>query len=262
MTKKSEHDSPEQVLHQYRKERHADYNSRSSRLDELAFKTSERYDQWILTLSGGALALSLTFLEKIAPEPETMTLWLLGLSWLSFIGAILSGFFAIHYSREAIYREMDIARENYEAFVSTSTTQNMQGSPQSIKDNLPRLRCETANIVSRSCLAAGTGLLCLFALINLVIAKTPKFGESGKEAAIKLNLPPPIFSSITNTNEGTTMSKDANKPVQIQGVKPSAADGSIKGVRIGDPTTAVKSSYSPRQQDTPPPPPPPPPAKK
>ena len=166
------------------------------------------------------------------------------------------------YERNLKTGDMDIARENYEAFVSTSTTQNMQGSPQSIKDNLPRLRCETANIVSRSCLAAGTGLLCLFALINLVIAKTPKFGESGKEAAIKLNLPPPIFSSITNTNEGTTMSKDANKPVQIQGVKPSAADGSIKGVRIGDPTTAVKSSYSPRQQDTPPPPPPPPPAKK
>ena len=189
----SQEDSPEQVLHQYRKERHADYNARSSRLDELAFKTSERYDQWVLTLSGGALAISLTFLEKIAPQPAPMTLWLLGLSWLSFIGAILAGFFAIHYSREAIYREMEIARENYETFVSTSTTQNMQGANQPTKDNLPRTRVETANIVSRSCLAAGTGLLCLFALINLVIAKSPQIGESPKEATVKLFLPHQSF---------------------------------------------------------------------
>lgn len=84
--------SPGQVLHQYQKERHADYSARSIRLDELAFKTSERYDQWVLTLSGGALAVSLTFLEKIAPEPVPATLWFLALSWLSFIGAILAGF--------------------------------------------------------------------------------------------------------------------------------------------------------------------------
>src|ERR1035441_8332712 len=142
---------------QYKKDRHEAYLLRRNLLNDFAFKTSERYDQWVLTLSGGALAISLTFLEKIAPEPAPMTLWFLGLSWLSFIGAILAGFFAIHYSREAIYREIEIARENYDAFVSTSSTQNMQGDHQPTKNNLPRMRVDTANIVSRSCLAAGTG---------------------------------------------------------------------------------------------------------
>src|ERR1035438_4775715 len=76
-------ESPEMVLHKYQKDRHAAHVAISNRFDDLAFKTSERYDQWILTLSGGALAISLTFLEKIAPEPTKWTLFLLGFSWRS-----------------------------------------------------------------------------------------------------------------------------------------------------------------------------------
>jgi len=256
-------DSPDHVLHQYRKERYVDYIARSTRLDELAFKTSERYDQWVLTLSGGALAISLTFLEKIAPQPAPWTLWLLGLSWLSFISAILAGFFAIHYSREAIYREMDIARENYDAFISTSTEKNLQGDTQPKKKNPPLSRVETSNTVSKWCLAAGTALLCLFALINLIITKTSKIGESPNESVIKLYLPASVISCITNINTRTTMSEDTNNPVEIQGVPPSAPDGSIKGIHVGDPTGEIHGSYKPiRQQDAPPPPPPPPPAEK
>jgi len=245
-------------LHQYQKERYTDFTARSTRLDELAFKTSERYDQWVLTLSGGALAISLTFLEKIAPEPAPMTLWLLGLSWLAFIGAILAGFFAIHYSREAIYREMEIARENYEFFISTSTTQNMLGDPSPKENNIFLKRVKTANFISRTSLAVGTGLLCLFALINLFIAAPQKNGEQPKEAIVKLYLTAPVISGITNKKIGTIMSKDTNKPFEIQGVTPPAPDGSIRGIHIGDPTTEIQGSYTPTsQQDTPLPPPPP-----
>lgn len=251
--------SSEQVLHQYQKERYAHFIARTNQLDELAFKTSERYDQWVLSLAGGALAVSITFLEKIAPHPAPWTLWILALSWLSFIVSILAGFYAIHHSREAIYREMEIASENYDTFISTCSTQNMLGETPTKKENEPRFKVENSNKCARGCLAGGTFCLCVFALMNLVVSKNIKIGSSQEDTSVKLYLPASIISCINNTNIGTPMSKETNKP--IQGATPPTTDGSIKGIHVGDPTRSAKGSYTPTQQDTPPPPPQQPPAK-
>ena len=89
-------------------------------MDDFALKTSERYGQWVLIISGGALAISITFLGKIAPHPASNTLFLLGLSWLAYIFAILAGFSAIFVRREAIYRQIEIDDESYEQFRKTT----------------------------------------------------------------------------------------------------------------------------------------------
>jgi hypothetical protein len=44
-------------------------------------KASEAYDKAIMTLSGGALGLSLTFMKDIAQSPRSETIWRLELSW-------------------------------------------------------------------------------------------------------------------------------------------------------------------------------------
>jgi hypothetical protein len=251
----SQPDTPEKVLHQYQIDRHAAHAANDNRLDDLAFKTSERYDQWILTLSGGALAISLTFLEKIAPEPASNTLWLLGLSWLAYISAIVAGFFAIHYSREAIYREMEIARENYNTFMSTSTVDNPSGNAPPTSENRHRTHVSLSNAISRYCLAAGTGLLCTFALINLSSAKISKATEKQKAIAFTLNLPQSVINYLTNANTGTNMSKEGDKPAAIKPVVATPPDGTIKGIHVGD-TTPVKGSYIPPTSNAPIPPPP------
>lgn len=250
-------DPPEKVLHQYQVERHTAHIANNNRLDDLAFKTSERYDQWVLTLAGGALAISLTFLEKIAPEPATSTLWLLGLSWLAFIVAILAGFFAIHYSREAIYREIDIARENYESFMATSTADKPAGDPPSTRENRYRASISRSNVTSRTCLAIGTALLCAFALINLAAGKASKGPEKPREIAVNLQLPQSVINYLTNATTGTNMSKEGSKPEPAKPPTPPPPDASIKGVHVGDPTP-VKGSYTPSATQPPVPPPPPP----
>lgn len=253
----SQPDTPENVLHRYQIERHTAHIANSNRLDDLAFKTSERYDQWVLTLAGGALAISLTFLEKIAPEPATYTLWLLGLSWLAYIVAILAGFFAIHYSREAIYREMQIARENFDSFMASGTAANPAGDPPSKSENPHRAHVSRSNTISRSCLALGTALLCAFALLNLVVGKASKGPEKQKEIAVSLNLPRSVINYLTNAATGTNMSKEGDKPAAIKPIVTTPPDGTIKGVHVGD-TPPVKGSYIPPASQAPIPPPPPP----
>jgi len=249
-------ETPEKVLHKYQKERHAAHVAISNRFDDLAFKTSERYDQWILTLSGGALAISLTFLEKIAPEPTKWTLFLLGLSWLAYIVAILAGFYAIYFSREAIYEEMRIADGKYQVFISTSAVDKMMGDQPPAGENKYTIKVSRANKVSSACLVAGTVLLCGFALVNLGHAPSSKESPGKNELEVKLNFPPSVINYLTNTTTGPTMRKEPNKPVEIKSVTPSQPDGSIKGIHVGDPSTAVQGSYKPPTSQAPIPPPP------
>lgn len=57
---------------------------------EMEHKSSEQHDKAILTLAAGALALSLTFVEKIAPHPKTATVGLIAASWAAFILSIIT----------------------------------------------------------------------------------------------------------------------------------------------------------------------------
>lgn len=80
--------------------------------DKAELEVSRRYDQWILTLSGGALALSITFIEKIAPSPAIHTLHWLKWSWFLFVLSLLGGLVSLLTSQSAIReqrRELDEA---------------------------------------------------------------------------------------------------------------------------------------------------------
>lgn len=110
----------EDAYQKYLRDRHEAHVTGRHSLDDFALKTSERYGQWVLIISGGALAISITFLGKIAPHPASNTLFLLGLSWLAYIFAILAGFSAIFVRREAIYRQIEIDDESYEQFRKTT----------------------------------------------------------------------------------------------------------------------------------------------
>src|ERR1044071_5676495 len=52
--------------------------------------SADHLDKNILTLAAGAIAISLVFLEKIAPNPQPSTLVFLCLAWVSLIGSLLS----------------------------------------------------------------------------------------------------------------------------------------------------------------------------
>src|SRR5262245_49255997 len=61
------------------------------RLELQSYKVEEAYDRTMVTLAGGALAISITFLEKVAPHPVPKdTVWILWVSWGSFVVSLLA----------------------------------------------------------------------------------------------------------------------------------------------------------------------------
>jgi len=71
-------------------EEFGDYLATREQLHQLEIEASGRYDKWLMTLAGGSLALSVTFLDKIAKQPAPETLLYLGLSLVSIGGLSLA----------------------------------------------------------------------------------------------------------------------------------------------------------------------------
>lgn len=68
---------------------HDEYLRRLDRLDRAYTDSIKEYDRLVTWASGGALLISVTFLEKLAPRPRPDTASLLNGSWLLLAGALL-----------------------------------------------------------------------------------------------------------------------------------------------------------------------------
>ena len=125
-------------------------------LNNMELEVSGRYDQWIITLAGGALIFSITFLEKIATQPKPLTLWFLGASWIFLLLTLIFGLFSLLTSQSAIRRERDILDENLGEENPT---------PESQK-NIFATCTHLLNVLSIITFALGIMLLCLFSILN------------------------------------------------------------------------------------------------
>jgi len=86
--------------------------------DEAELEVSGRYDKWILTLSGGALGLSITFIEKIAQNPTPGALSWLKCSWGCLVISLLAALLSLVTSQSAIRenrKELDLAHSEKRA---------------------------------------------------------------------------------------------------------------------------------------------------
>ena len=71
------------------------------------------YDKWILTLSGGAIAVSLTFVKDIiGPKPPDCS-WLLWVGWSALTAALGMGLISIYGSQRAHEQYKDLLDDAY-----------------------------------------------------------------------------------------------------------------------------------------------------
>lgn len=87
------------------------YLSYRENYDKAELEMSGRYDRWIITLSAGALALSITFIKEIAPSPVPCSVLVLVVAWAFLVLSLLSALISLLTSQRAI-RDM---REDYDA---------------------------------------------------------------------------------------------------------------------------------------------------
>jgi hypothetical protein len=154
--------------YEYAKSRYEGYlRDRQAYLKE-SLEISDRFDKAILALSGGSLALSLTFIEKIAPSPLDWSLWFLFVAWLLLTFSVLFGIYALAASQMAIQREIAHLDQSYREFLEAYKTGDVLTIPNSLPyGNRAVGITQSLNILSLICLGFGILLLCVFSLINL-----------------------------------------------------------------------------------------------
>ena len=76
--------------------------------EQLMYKS---FDRAILTLSAGALGISITFINQIAPYPTRDTKWLIISAWMFFSLSVLSTLISFLTSQVACRKQIEICEE-------------------------------------------------------------------------------------------------------------------------------------------------------
>ena len=107
------------------------YDGLKKQVAEGLRSSAAQFDKAILTLAAGALALSLSFVRELAPEPDATTICLLACSWTGFIASIVSTllsfqvsmFAEMHYEKaiDTIHSKPDTDRSNFKSFWKSTT---------------------------------------------------------------------------------------------------------------------------------------------
>lgn len=162
--------------YEYRKQRYEAYIKEREALLNDSLQVSDRYDKAVLTLGGGALALSVTFLEKIAPHPTPWTFSVLALSWACLIASVLFELFALSTSQTAINESIEGLQEQYAEYLRSLGVEedgDKERRPEGKIPNPQRFAKRTRlwNTISIWLLTGGIGMLCLFSVLNLPWSK-------------------------------------------------------------------------------------------
>ena len=192
------------------------YLSTRKSYDEAELEVSGRYDKWILTLSGGALGLSITFIEKIAKSPTPDTLVWLKISWVCLVLSLLTGLLSLVTSQSAIREnrnELDLAHSERRA---------------------PRLifsRCFTyvtngLNWGSLFLFILGVAFLCVFSFTNIDQSITKGGKSHGRE-------------TTATTSNATAEGKDR---VWLRSTTTSSSTERGTGIRSAAPAPSASTS--------------------
>jgi|ERR1041385_578675 hypothetical protein len=185
----------------YRQLRYAEYAKQRGELARSNVELSGRYDQWILTLSGGAVIASIAFLEKIAPHPSSNTVFLLGLAWLCLIVSLLSGFLSLLTAQYSAAHQIELLDADHAERdqIDQEVAEGKARRSISASENKYNRLTHALNIASPVGLTAGISLLCLFAYANISsVATMPVPIPSKIEVNVRFDNPMPPQTSITN----------------------------------------------------------------
>lgn len=125
------------------------------RLDELRINQITAFDKAVLSLSTGAIGLSLLILQWISGRQNPVEMWAIGLSWIFLLLAILANLISYHMSFEDVSHEIAKIDRDIEA-----------GRRLSEDGNIFRTATLFFNRVSLVCFAVGAILLFWFAYSN------------------------------------------------------------------------------------------------
>ncbi len=150
---------------------HETYLNTRENYDKAELEVSGRYDKWILTLSGGALGLSITFIDKIAKSPAPDTFFWLKMAWACLIFSLLAGLLSLLTSQSAIRENRDELDNSYVE----------ERSPQFKSPRWFTFFTNVLNWGSMFVFVIGVIFLCFFSFVNLNQEISKGAGENDRK---------------------------------------------------------------------------------
>ena len=117
-----------------------------------------QFDKAILTLSGGGLALSLTFIHNVVPISNSINTWSLVIAWILFAFSVMTTLISFISSQFAFDYQLKLAEEYY--------VKNNDKALQKL--NKPARFTKLANIASATAFVLAVLFLLFFVSINIV----------------------------------------------------------------------------------------------
>lgn len=139
----------------------AEYLDEHKALVEMGHKYAENFDKIALTISGGALALSVGFVKDIAPHPAPWSTTLLLLGWCSLGAAILASMMGLYWAQLSFDEERAIRYDQYIFDASGERTRKSW-------DNKHNSKIHKANLFVIASILLGVLLVLSFAGWNFV----------------------------------------------------------------------------------------------
>ncbi|MCI0743819.1 MAG: hypothetical protein L0Y58_00285 [Verrucomicrobia subdivision 3 bacterium] len=184
--------------------RREEFASEREQLIHLKLELSGRYDQWVLTLSGGALAVSLTFLERIASSPGPETMPYLVTAWACLILALLSGVLGLILSQYAVGGDIKRLDWHFCRDASRLLPQTNPPPTQSEPKNRFTKVVHAANILSIAGFLTGITFLCMFSYDNIGTNQAAAAPPAALPVAARERAPMPAIAPSTLQHNRTS----------------------------------------------------------
>ena len=193
-----------------------------TRKDLLARQLSnaEQFDKAVLTLSSGALGISLAFIKDIVPIDKAQCVTLLIVSWGFFASAIISTVVSFFASQLAINRQLLYAEEYY--LKEKKEYQRKRNVPARITDFL--------NYLSGGLFVVAVILTITFVSSNL--GGVQMAADKSKRVQIKEAAPIPTLQSVPDSGELKRGAPIPNMPA-VPGGQPQPGSGQSEGGQSG-----------------------------
>jgi cell division protein FtsL len=190
--------------YQYQQQLYKEYVDQRNETNRFALEVGARYEKLLSLVAGGALVVSLTFIEKIAPHPSEYTKWAILAAWILLGVGIISSLIAIYQSQNALQKKI----ENLDTEISQKLNPENEELKKLDATSNPHIETvRTANKWSLYSTLGGLFFLILFAFLNFPSSTTKEQNEERP----KEESPAPTAKGTNTNNQGGGLHPD-NEP--------------------------------------------------
>ena len=177
-------------------------------LESSSHKVAEQFDKAVMTLAAGGLSMSLLFVQRIGPQQDPKTVWLLAGGWIGFTASLLLVLCSFLFGYHSYRLEIKVLEEMY--------------NDPHLKIPPPNkwVTCTlVSNWASAIALIFGATFIVMFAIMN-----TPN--SEGGESMSKSQQPKSGWIALSNSAAATASSQVMFGPaIPLKGQTPTATNG-------------------------------------